>query len=83
MPLIYVVTTLKISGLNNVLGRDTSYAIHVSLFEFRQSQEIFSFPGSSILALASRLSMIGDKPVLSLYFFFRRTIMGTTALYFY
>jgi hypothetical protein len=69
MPLIYVFIMLKISSLNNVLGRETSYAINVSLFEFRQAQEIFSFPGLSRLALASRLSMTGDTPVLSLYFF--------------
>jgi len=40
MPLIYVFTMLKISSLNNVLGREGSYAIKFSLFEFRQAQKI-------------------------------------------
>jgi hypothetical protein len=73
MPPVYVFTILKISSLNNVLGRETSYAVNVFFFfEFRQVQTIFSFPGSSILDLVSRLSMIRDTSVLSLYFFVAR-----------
>jgi len=37
MPLIYVFRVL-ISSLNNVLGREISYAMNVWLFEFRQAQ---------------------------------------------
>jgi hypothetical protein len=69
MPLTYVFNMLKISSLNNVLGREASYATKFSLFEFRQAQKILKFPVASRLALGSRLSMTGDTPVLSLYFF--------------
>jgi len=40
MPLTYVFNMLKISSLNNVLGREASYATKFSLFEFRQAQKI-------------------------------------------